>query len=169
MAAYDPFEGPADPFTRFWTDMAAKTPMGVWGTADSDSREQMLRHMRQAFFDSWAKYCEEFLGSEQFLDMMKKSMDGALDFRQKVNDFLTKSMHDAQMPTRTDAESIAHALQSTEQRLTERLEELSRRLDRIEGASRPAGKGPAVSQAPDDTSETRRGPARPHPAKGGSK
>lgn len=129
-----------NPFAKFWTDMAAQM-MGP-PTAppnQGDARDAMFRQMRQAFFDAWARSCEEFLSSEMFLEAMKKSMDASLAFRQQMNEFFAKALHETQSPTRSDTDSILLVLHGLEDRLLARIEDLSQRVAAMEtGQSAPA-------------------------------
>ena len=99
-------KSPLDPFTQFWTDTmskmggsaAAGSPVmpGMGGAAGSANpfeamQEEAARQMRRGMLDAWAKSCEEYLGSPQFLEVMKQSMDNALAFRKQVNEFLNQA------------------------------------------------------------------------------
>lgn len=147
-----------DPFSRFWTDMVSKmTPPGMMPHASAPSMEDTSRQMRQAFFDAWAKYCEEYMSSEPFMDAMRKSMEGALAFKQQVNEFLTTSLHESQMPSREDTDSIMLVLRSVEERVLDRLERLAARVESIE--SRLEGDAsPPVAAAGLPAGDTRRRP-----------
>lgn len=149
-----------DPFSRFWTDMVSKmAPPGMMPPGSAGTMDETSRQMRQAFFDAWAKYCEEFMCSEPFMDAMRKSMEGALAFKQQVNEFLTKSLHESQMPSREDTDSIMQVLRSVEERVLDRLERLSNRVEQMESRLEADGPAPAAASAGD----TRRRP------KGGSR
>jgi len=134
------FAGPGsetDPFTKFWSDVMA----GMSGAAPQGSaQEDMLRQMRRTFFDAWAKQCEEFMRSEAFLAMMKQSMEAALAFREKTNEFLNKTLNDAQMPSREDTDSILIAVRSMQEQVLDRLDGLSQRVDALEASN---GRSPA--------------------------
>jgi hypothetical protein len=128
------YRGNADPnnaFAKLWADWANQM-MGAGFSPPGDAREAMLRQMRQAFFDAWARCCEEFLGSDAFLDAMKKSMDGALAFRQQLNEFMTRALHEAQAPARSDTDSIMLVLHGLEERVLSRLEDLAERVAALE-------------------------------------
>lgn len=136
MPDNDQFNGPppTDPFSQFWMDMMSKTAPGAFTAPrpSTSASDEMMKQFRQAFFDSWAAHCEQFLRSEQFLAMMKKSMDSALAFREQLNEFMTKTLHENQMPARSDTDSILLVLRSLEERVLERIERLNRRVDAIE-------------------------------------
>ncbi len=125
-------ENPADQFSKFWSD--AMTRMSGSGTPNpfQSANQDAVKQMRQAFFDSWAKSCEEFMASETFLKAMKKSMDDGLVFKQQMNEFMTKALHGANMPSRQDTDSILQALRSMESRVLESVEDVSRRVTAVE-------------------------------------
>jgi hypothetical protein len=121
-----------DPFTAFWQDAMAKSPFGMMGTPPADTNDEMFKRMRQSFFDAWEKHCIEFMGSETFLSSMKKSMDTAIAFRKQVNEFLTKTMSQAQIPTKADNDTIVEILRGIEEGVTKRLDDISRRVSALE-------------------------------------
>jgi hypothetical protein len=129
---FDGFNGGNDPFSKFWSEFMAKSPFASMATPSPSARDDMLKQMRRAFFDSWAKACDEFLGSPQFLDMMKKSMDNALAFKQQMNEFMTRAVHESQIPARTDTDSILLVLRSMEERVLGRLDALGERVADLE-------------------------------------
>ena len=127
------FDGgnPTEQFTKFWSDMMANAGK-FGGQPPPPAPDAAMKQMRRAFFDAWAAQCEEFMRSEQFLDSMKKSMDNALAFKQQMNEFFTKHLHDAQMPARSDTDSILLVLRSLEERVLTKLEDLAARVERLE-------------------------------------
>lgn len=136
--------GSTEAFTKFWTDMFSRmSPPGGAGMpfAAPPSPEEAAKQMRQAMFDAWAKHCEEFMRSDAFLDAMKKSMDGALAFRQKLNEFLTKSLQDSQIPARSDTESILLAVRRMEEKVLDRMESLTQRVEALETGNRDRATG----------------------------
>ncbi|MBI4718981.1 MAG: hypothetical protein HY763_14335 [Planctomycetes bacterium] len=168
---------PADPFSRFWMDMMSRMTSAAMPAAAptagplgaSPLGEEYLRTMRQAFFDAWAKYCDEYLGSEPFLEIMRKSMENALAFKRQVNEFLAKSVHEAQMPSREDTDSIMLVLRSMEERVLDRLEKLSQRVEALEarGAGGPSTAATAAARSQPPAPDATRGGKRP--GKGGAR
>lgn len=102
------------------------------GKAFTATQEEAAKQMRQAFLDAWAKSCDEFMHSEQFLDMMKSAMDGALAFRERMNQFISNTMQGGPIPSRDDTDSILQAVRTLEERVLDRLELLSQRVDALE-------------------------------------
>lgn len=118
-----------DPFTGFWLDLMTRMAGAARPQPATPSQDETFRQMRQAFFDAWAQYCDEFMRSPAYLEAMKKSMDGALAFKQQVNEYLTKVLHEHQIPARSDTDSILLVLRSLEERVLARIDELHRRVD----------------------------------------
>lgn len=152
MEPFDRMDQSYDAFTRFWTDLSSRmASSGIANPFAQTTSEEAQRQARQAFFDAWAKYCDDFLRSPQFLDLMRQSMDNALTFRKQVNDFLTRSLNEMQVPSRTDADSLAESIRTFEQRVLGALEQLSARVAVLEQkaggtaggrpSDRAAGKG----------------------------
>ena len=137
----------ADPFTMFWSDWMAKmTGMGA-PAASAPMQEQVMKQMRQAFFDAWAQHCDEFMRSEMFLDAMKRSMDSSLAFRQQLNEFFTRTLHEGQAPARSDTDSIMLVLRSFEERVLNRIDDLAERVTDLEAhLGRTAAKAGADEQ-----------------------
>ncbi len=148
MNGFDGFNGGQDPFSKFWSEFMAASPLGSMAAPSAAARDEMLRQMRRAFFESWAKACDEFLGSAQFLDMMKKSMDNALAFKQQVNEFMTRAVHEAQVPARTDTDSILLVLRSLEERVLGRLDALGERVAELEDRTDAGATGETKGAGP---------------------
>lgn len=122
----------ADAFTSFWSDFFGK--MASAGVAPPQPSPDVTERMRKAFFESFSKYADEFMRSEAFLKMMKQSMDHGLAWQQAMNQQLQKGLTAAQMPTKSDADHIVMLVRGMEDRLVDKLEELSRRIDHLEKA-----------------------------------
>ena len=136
----------ADPFARFWSDMMSQMPtMGAAGGATTrGGSDEMAKQMQRMFFEALAKYCDEFMRSEQFLSGMKQMMDRSIAFKQQVDQFLTKAMHGMQAPARADMEDITGVLRSVEERVLSRLEKLEAQVAGTQsGRSKKIAAGPA--------------------------
>lgn len=151
----NPFGTSPDPFTKFWSDCVSKMTGTGFAPAASNLSDDAMKQMRRAFFDAWANHCDEFLRSPAFLEGMKKAMDGALAFREQLNEFMTQALHHAQAPARTDTDSIMLVLRSLEERVLVRLDRLERRVASLED---PAESGAArSSQAKSQPNNKRKG------------
>lgn len=135
-----------------WTDSFSDMAQ-VWtryspAQPPPDAMREMRTGMLKVLTQSW----EDFVRTPQFLEYMKKGMDGVLDFKKLSSDFFTKGHHSTETPAREDIDGILLAIRHMERRLLDRVEEvdsnvsgLGRRLDQVEKSSRAA---PAPSPAP---------------------
>jgi len=137
---------PSDPFTGFWMDLMSRMA-GAGRPAATPSQDEVFKQMRQAFFDAWAQYCDEFMRSPAYLEAMKKSMDGALAFKQQVNEMLTRALHEQQIPARSDTDSILLVLRSLEERVLSRIDHLNERVDDLAARVAPAPGAEAAAPA----------------------
>ena len=151
----NPFGTASDPFTKFWTDCVSNMTGAGFSPTPPQVSEDAMKQMRRAFFDAWAHHCDEFMRSPAFLDGMKKSMDGALAFREQLNEFMTRALHEAQAPARSDTDSIMLVLRSLEERVLDRLDRLEERVASLDESSADA-KRPGVARKPAES--------KPHPA-----
>lgn len=140
----------ADAWMKFWSDamgkmsgMAGMPAMpgmpaapGVEACASAFSQAyspaEMVTKMQQAFLEAWAKSLDQYMRSETFLAMMKKSMENALAMRQQMDDLLRKTLHMGQSPSRADTSDIMQFLHSFEDRVLDQLTVLTRRVDEVE-------------------------------------
>jgi hypothetical protein len=141
-------DNPADAFSRFWTDAMSRA-MGAGGwQPQAPSRDDVMRQMRQAFLDAWEQHCIELMSSEAFLDLMRKSMDNALLFKNQMNQLVAKVMQESPIPSKDDTDSILQVLRSIEGRVLDRLEELTKRVNAIESSLDGSPPKPAKAGAP---------------------
>lgn len=131
----------ADPFVAFWSDMMSR--MASAGMTPQNPPPEFVNAARRAFFDAMAHYADQFMRSEAFLSAMKQSMDNALAWQQMMNQYLQRGLQTMQMPTRADADHVVLLVRGMEERLLEKLDELGKRVERIEAAQggRTASKG----------------------------
>lgn len=125
-----------DPFAKFWADMMGRMgPMAGMGAPQAPQQNQftdLAQQMQRVFFDAWAKYCDEFMRSEQFLKMMKQSVDGAVQLKKQTDEWLAKTVEGMQMPTRDDVHESVAAIREMEKRIGARLDELTQRVEGLE-------------------------------------
>lgn len=160
--ASDASTNPAEQMTKFWTDMMAQmgqaAAQGGMPGASTNGRSagsapaftDAAKSMQRAFFDAMAKYFDDFMRSEQFLDHMKQTMDQSIQMKKMMDDFLIQAQTTLQSPVRGDVEDLAHLLRGIEERLFDRLDKLEEKVAAVEerqgagrdakasGASRPA-------------------------------
>jgi hypothetical protein len=144
--AGDAFSPGADAFIKMWGEFANK--MGAAGVAFAPEAtvSDASRQVRTAMFRAMSEACDEFMRAPQFQDMMKQSLSASIQFRKQLNEFLGRIHHEFQGTSRQDVDQLMEVIGHVErrvmdsfERLSSRLDELSARLERIEG-SKPAGK-----------------------------
>ena len=123
-----------DPFMKFWGDFMGK--MGAAGMPTPQPSQDFMNQMRRAFFDAMATHADQFMRSEAFLSMMKQGMETSLAWQQSINQFLQKGLAAAQMPSKVDSDHLVSLVRGMEERVLERMDELNKRIDRLEGANR---------------------------------
>ncbi len=122
-----------DPFMRFWTEFAGRCAAA--GAPPPSPPADLLSQMRRAFFDALAQQADQFLRGEAFLAVMKQTMESSLAWQQTLNQFLQKGLSASQIPSRADADHVVVLLRGLEERLHERLDDLARRIERVESVS----------------------------------
>jgi hypothetical protein len=143
-------------FNQFWGDfftrMGAPPEAMRMGSPTPGASPEMIKQMQRVFFDAMAKYCDDYMRSEPFLQMMKQTMDRSLAFKQQLDQFLGAAQKGMQAPARADIDDLSGTLLKIEERVLDRLDALetkvaamggTRRTARIAGASRakrPSGR-----------------------------
>lgn len=142
----------ADPFTAFWTQAMSQMAAGQAASAASAAAD-LPKQMQRAFLDSMAKYFDDFLRSEQYLQWMKQTMDGAVAFRKQMDAFIKQAHESLQTPSREETTDIVESLRQIKTDILDRLEAIEERLDAVEGEPKPK---PATKSKPTRGSRPRR-------------
>ncbi len=138
----------ADPFGSFWNEFMSR--VGVDGNQNTAAGaapafNEGAKQMQRIFFDTMAKYAEEFMRSEQFLSAVKQSMDQSIQIKQMFDDFLVKAQRGIQAPVRGDVDDIASLMRGIENRVLKRLEAIEDKVAAVEESKRS---GRAVKASP---------------------
>jgi hypothetical protein len=144
MAEGNQNQSPVEAMSQFWTDMFSRMGGGAFpgGSTPGMPNADVAKQMQKAFFENMAKYCDEYMRSEQFLQMMKQSMDRSLAFKQQMDQFLNQCYASSMAPSRTDVTDLAGLMRSVEERILARLNQLEDRVAAVEdadGSERSAG------------------------------
>ena len=129
----------AQKFTSIWAEMAAKLasagmtfdPAATATEAAEKSPPDMAKQVRDATFQTMSQYAQQFMRSEQFLEMMKKSMDASIAWQRQMNEFLTKAHHASESVARADVNDLHRSVRHLEQRTLDQMEQLAEKLDQI--------------------------------------
>lgn len=137
----------ADPFSSFWNEFMSR--VGVDGSsgaaATAPAFSDAAKQMQRIFFDTMAKYAEDFMRSEQFLTAMKQTMDQSLQMKKMFDDFLVKAQRGMQAPARGDVDDVAGLLRGIETRVLDRLDKLEEKVAAVEESHGRGGRGVKAS------------------------
>ena len=145
----------AQQWTNLWMDFATKVAsVGMAYRPDEQAPPEIAQHVRGATFAAMTQEADKFLRSEQFLGMIKQSLDASIGLRKQVNDLLTQVHHNVQGLARQDMDAMGVAVRHLETRVLsrieevcERLENLSERLDKLESHAGSNGSRTRQTQA----------------------
>ena len=115
-------------FQKLWTDSFAKTA-GMWSqftpsAPPTDELRKMRGGMLQVLADTW----DEYMRTPQFLEMMKASLNGALDLKRLARDGMNRVHEQFENPGKQDIDDVLLAIRHVERRLLDRLEGLDDRV-----------------------------------------
>ena len=142
--------------------------MGKMGMSfTQEDPPQAARDMRSAFLKAWGECCEKYMRSPEFLNAIKQSMGGAIEFRRQLNDMLGKLQHELQGISRQDVDQMMLAMRHLEQRMVDGMDRLSAtvetiavRLDALEkgkSARRPVRRTATKKKTPRSSAKKKRG------------
>ncbi|MBL8880317.1 MAG: hypothetical protein JNG88_14480 [Phycisphaerales bacterium] len=121
-----------DPFMQMWNDFAGR--MSAVGMTPPQAGSDAAQQMRRAFFDSLTQYFDQYMRSDAFLNAMRQSMESGLAMQNMINQQLQKGLNAMQMPSRMDTDHVAMLVRGVEDRLLDRIDELHKRIDRLENS-----------------------------------
>ena len=118
-------------FQKLWMDSFADMT-GVWSqfSAGSPPIDEM-RKMRGGMLKVLAETWEEYMRTPQFLEMMKASMNGALDLKRVAREGMNRLHEQLENPSKNDIDDLLLAIRHAERRLLERLEGLDERVGEL--------------------------------------
>jgi hypothetical protein len=144
-------------FQKIWLESMSKLMQTAFTFGQGSPPPEILRQIRSGILQALAQSWDEFLRSPQFLEGTKQWMDQAIAFRKTSNDFMAHVRNEFQSTSRDDIDTVLLAVQHMEQRVLDRVEELSAKVDSLR--ERPA-KGPANGPVPSTVGSNRQ-PAKP--------
>ncbi len=111
-----------------FTDMA-----NVWSQfSPSKPPPEQLRKMRSGMLKVLAESWEEFMRTPFFMEMMKNSMNSALDLRRMGQAGAAKLHEQTGIAAKEDIDGILMAIRHIERRLMERMEGVGEKFDEVE-------------------------------------
>src|SRR5215469_12139382 len=115
-------------FQKLWMDSLTEMA-GVWSqyTAGSPPIDEM-RKMRGGMLKVLAETWDEYMRTPQFLEMMKASLNGALDLKRMAREGMNRVHEQFENPSKQDVDDVLLAIRHVERRLLDRLEGLDDRV-----------------------------------------
>src|SRR5271165_285137 len=119
-------------FQKLWTDSFANMA-SVWsqfspGSPPSDEMRKMRGGMLKVLAETW----DEYMRTPQFMEMMKGSLNGALDLKRMARDGMNRVHEQFETPSKEDIDGVLLAIRHVERRLLDRLEGLDHRLANLD-------------------------------------
>lgn len=121
----------AQRFTEMWTNLATKVAAASAGGNGDAASPEASKQIRGAIFAALSQQAEQFMRSEQFLDLLRQSMSGSIQMREQMKDYLTEVHHGLQGVARQDVDSLLIALRHLETRVLDRLEAVDGKIDAL--------------------------------------
>jgi hypothetical protein len=98
------------------------------GSPPADEMRKMRGGMMQVLAETWDAY----LRTPQFMEMMKASLDGALDLKRLARDGMNRVHEQFEHPSKNDIDDVLLAIRHVERRLLDRLEGLDDRVANLD-------------------------------------
>jgi hypothetical protein len=119
-------------FQKLWMDSLANMT-SVWsqfspGSPPTDEMRKMRGGMMQVLAETWDAY----MRTPQFMEMMKASLDGALDLKRLARDGMNRVHEQFENPSKNDINDVLLAIRHVERRLLDRLEGLDDRVANLD-------------------------------------
>lgn len=119
-------------FQKLWMDSLANMT-SVWsqfsaGSPPTDEMRKMRGGMMHVLAETWDAY----MRTPQFMEMMKASLDGALDLKRLARDGMNRVHEQFENPSKNDIDDVLLAIRHVERRLLDRLEGLDDRVANLD-------------------------------------
>jgi hypothetical protein len=119
-------------FQKLWTDSFLKMT-SVWsqfspGSPPTDEMRKMRGGMLQVLAETW----DEYMRTPQFMELMKASMNGALDLKRMAREGMNRVHEQFETPSKENIDDVLLAIRHVERRLLDRLEGLDDRVANLD-------------------------------------
>jgi hypothetical protein len=119
-------------FQKLWMDSFANMT-SVWsqfspGSPPSDEMREMRGGMLKVLAETW----DEYMRTPLFMEMMKASLNGALDLKRLASDGINRVHEQFKTPSKEDIDEVLLAIRHVERRLLDRLEGLDDRVANLD-------------------------------------
>ena len=125
------FDQVAD-FQKLWLDSFSNMA-SVWSQfSPSSPPSDELRKMRGGMLKVLAETWDEYMRTPQFMEMMKASLNGALDLKRMARDGINRVHEQFENPSKEDIDDLLLAIRHVVRRLLDRLEGLDNRVANLD-------------------------------------
>ena len=115
-------------FQKLWTDSFANMT-SVWsGFSPGSPPLEEMRKMRGGMLKVLAETWDEYMRTPLFMEMMKASLNGALDLKRMAREGMNRVHEQFENPSKQDVDDVLLSIRHVERRLLERLEGLDDRV-----------------------------------------
>jgi uncharacterized coiled-coil protein SlyX len=119
-------------FQKLWMDSLANMT-SIWsqfspGSPPTDEMRKMRGGMLKVLAETW----DEYMRTPQFMEMMKASLNGALDLKRMARDGMNRVHEQFGNPSKEDIDGVLLAIRHVERRLLDRLEGLDDRVANLD-------------------------------------
>ena len=119
-------------FQKLWMDSFANMT-SVWSQfSPSSPPSDEMREMRDGMLKVLAETWDEYMRTPLFMDMMKASLNGALDLKRMARDGMNLVHEQFENPSKEDIDGVLLAIRHVERRLLDRLEGLDDRVANLD-------------------------------------
>ena len=116
---------------ELWGEMASRMASAAMSVNPQSAPPEAIKQVRAAVFQAMSQFADQFMRSPEFLQSMKQSFDSGMQFREQLNEILTRMHHEVQGVARQDIDSVLKGVHQLESRLVDRMEDIARQLERI--------------------------------------
>jgi hypothetical protein len=119
-------------FQKLWMDSFANMA-SIWSQfSPSSPPSDEMRKMRGGMLKVLAETWDEYMRTPQFMEMMKASLNGALDLKRIARDGMNRVHEQFENPSKQDIDDVLLAIRHVERRLLDRLEGLDERVANLD-------------------------------------
>ncbi|MBV8143042.1 MAG: hypothetical protein JOZ60_13470, partial [Verrucomicrobia bacterium] len=119
-------------FQKLWMDSFANMT-SVWSQFSTGSPPaEEMRKMRGAMLKVLAETWDEYMRTPLFMEMMKASLNGALDLKRMSREAMNRVHEQFENPSKEDIDGVLMATRHAERRLLDRLEGLDDRVAKLD-------------------------------------
>jgi len=120
---------------RLWLETLSRLGGSFASAQPGSPPPEAARQVRGAVLNAVSEQVDQFLRSETFLQWMKEWLDRTIAFQKQTHEIMTQMHHATEGVAVQDVTAIMGVLRQMEDRLLDRLDDLNRRVERLEKAT----------------------------------